>query len=71
MNQEKNYLRIFCVYYEINMLFFISTGHYIYMDAAASTTNTSIAVLESPLIPSQDYCFEFYYYMFGADVGGE
>ena len=41
------------------------------MDAAASTINTSIAVLESPLIPSQDYCFEFYYYMFGADVGGE
>lgn len=41
------------------------------MDAAAAPSETSKAVLESVLIPAGAYCFEFYYYMNGEDVGGE
>lgn len=41
------------------------------MDAAAAPTETSKAILESPLIEPRSYCFEFYYYMYGEDVGGE
>lgn len=41
------------------------------MDAAAAPSETSSAILESPLIPADPYCFEFYYYMYGDDVGGE
>ena len=41
------------------------------MDAALAESETALATLESPLIPIQMYCFEFYYYMYGDDVGGE
>lgn len=41
------------------------------MDAALAGSETALAVLESPLIPVQTYCFEFWYYMYGDDIGGE
>lgn len=41
------------------------------MDAAAAPSETSSAVLESPVIPAAAYCFELYCYMYGDDVGGE
>lgn len=41
------------------------------MDASAAPSETSSAILESPLIPARAYCFEYYYYMYGDDVGGE
>lgn len=49
----------------------LSPGHYVFMNAAAAPSETSSAVLESPLIPAGPYCLELYCYMYGDDVGGE
>nr|XP_053646985.1 MAM and LDL-receptor class A domain-containing protein 1-like [Cherax quadricarinatus] len=43
-------------------------GHYLYIETDSVLVSSS-AVLESSLIPSGTYCFEFYYSMYGKDIG--
>nr|XP_027211163.1 MAM and LDL-receptor class A domain-containing protein 1-like [Penaeus vannamei] len=44
-------------------------GHYMYIEADDGSPN-DYALLTSPSIAAGQYCFEFYYYMYGADIGG-
>ncbi|KAG7165100.1 MAM and LDL-receptor class A domain-containing protein 2-like 1, partial [Homarus americanus] len=44
-------------------------GHYLYVEADDGMIHSS-AILESPLVPAGTYCFEFYYSMYGRDIGG-
>ncbi|XP_069940952.1 MAM and LDL-receptor class A domain-containing protein 2-like isoform X2 [Cherax quadricarinatus] len=43
-------------------------GHYMFMSARTGWPGAE-AVLKSPVILGGDYCFEFYYYMSGQDIG--
>ncbi|CAL4063834.1 unnamed protein product, partial [Meganyctiphanes norvegica] len=46
-----------------------SLGHYMYVDASSGHYGEE-ATLTTEQIKAGDYCFHFYYYMFGPNVGG-
>lgn len=48
----------------------MSTGHYLFMYASSGWPGAQ-SVLQSAVIPGGNYCFEFYYYMNGQDIGGK
>lgn len=52
------------------MFSLLISGHYMYIEADDGSPN-DYALLTSPLIAAGEYCFEFYYYMYGADIGGK
>ena len=43
-------------------------GYYLFMEASSPRKFNDTARLLSPSIAPGDYCFRFYYYMYGSDV---